>query len=140
MESNNIHQWDELYPHSTTLSGDIEHGEMFVLLAENKIIGFITLNTEESPEYNTVQWKYSGPALVVHRLTIDPAWQGKGCAKQLMKHAEHHARVTGYHVLRLDAYTENPGAIALYLHLGYRKAGSVYFRKGLFNCYEKAVP
>jgi hypothetical protein len=41
--------------------------------------------------------------------------------------------------IRLDAFTLNPGAIRLYEGRGYRKAGSVRFRKGMFNCYEKAV-
>jgi ribosomal protein S18 acetylase RimI-like enzyme len=139
MENRNIHQWDDLYPDSATLLRDIERGEMQLLIAEGTVLGFITLNTEESPEYSSVQWQYDGPALIVHRLTIDPVWQGKGFAKELMKHAEHHAREAECQSVRLDAYAENVGAIALYLKLEYQKAGRVTFRKGLFNCYEKAV-
>ncbi len=139
MESKKIYQWDELYPDKETLLRDIERSEMRVLSTQTRVVACITLNTEESPEYRTVQWRHAGPALVVHRLTVDPAWQGQGFATKLMIHAERHARETQFRTLRLDAYTENPGAMALYIKLGYAKAGTVTFRKGLFNCYEKGI-
>jgi RimJ/RimL family protein N-acetyltransferase len=42
----------------------------------------------------------------------------------------------GYNTIRLDAFSGNPAVVALFERLGYRRAGSVHFRKGEFYCYE----
>jgi RimJ/RimL family protein N-acetyltransferase len=56
-----------------------------------------------------------------------------------MKFAESVAEKEGFDTIRLDAFSENPGAVALYERLGYRRAGTVNFRKGAFFCLEKQV-
>ena len=42
-------------------------------------------------------------------------------------------------IIRLDAFGDNPGAIALYRKLGYWEAGMVRFRRGEFLCFEKSL-
>jgi ribosomal protein S18 acetylase RimI-like enzyme len=81
------------------------------------------------------------PALVVHRLCVDPAYQGNGLGSQLMDFAEAHAKQNTYVSIRLDAYAGNPRAVWLYERRGYRKAGQVYFpRRTLpFFCFEKIL-
>jgi ribosomal protein S18 acetylase RimI-like enzyme len=56
-----------------------------------------------------------------------------------MSFAEETAVTRGYDCIRLDAFTRNPAALALYESRGYRRAGTVHFRKGAFYCYEKAM-
>ncbi len=56
-----------------------------------------------------------------------------------MEFAEQTAAIQGYDTIRLDAFQQNSGAIALYERLGYRIAGVVQFRKGSFFCMEKVV-
>ena len=56
-----------------------------------------------------------------------------------MDFAEEDAATKGYHTIRLDAFTQNPAAVALYERCGYRNAGTVRFRKGIFFCYEKKL-
>lgn len=56
-----------------------------------------------------------------------------------MEFAEEKAEREGYQAIRLDAFTGNPPALALYDHRGYRKAGTVLFRKGWFFCFEKEI-
>lgn len=46
-----------------------------------------------------------------------------------MDFAERFADENGYEAIRLDAFTGNPGAVALYERRGYRKAGVVRFRR-----------
>jgi ribosomal protein S18 acetylase RimI-like enzyme len=137
MNSEGIAQWDEVYPGRSVLEADIAHHQLHVAEYNHQVAGFITLNEEASPEYNDVPWQYPGKALIVHRFTVDPARQGQGLGTALMDYAEEQARERGYDTLRLDAFTKNPPAVALYEKRGYRKAGTVLFRKGLFYCYEK---
>src|SRR6185312_2823724 len=127
MESSNIFQWDEIYPDKDTIIKDIKKQELYVLEELGSICAFIVLNEFQSPEYNSINWKFSGKVLVVHRLSVDPLMQGKGLAKKLMLFAHEFARKHGYESIRLDAFTKNPSAVALYTTLGYSKVGTVVF-------------
>ena len=137
MDSQGIHQWDDIYPDRGALQADIEKRHLHVMDIGGQIVGTISLNDVQSPEYSDVNWEFSGKALVVHRLSIAPSHQRQGLATRLMEFTEQEAEKQGYNTIRFDAFTENPGATALYEHLGYRKAGTVRFRKGLFYCFEK---
>ena len=137
MDACGIPQWDDVYPNEAILRADIDDKHMWIIEVEWRVAGFVTLNTEESPEYEAIEWQYPVNAFVVHRLTIAPEHQRSGLASRLMDFAEEEAVSRGYASVRLDAFTQNPGAVAFYERRGYRKAGTVRFRKGLFFCYEK---
>lgn len=139
MLSEGIDQWDDIYPDQVTCAGDIERHELFLLEHDSRICGFITLNEFQEPAYLEVPWLYSGKTLVVHRLAVDPVCQGQGLAGELMLFAREYARRYQYATIRLDAFAGNPQAVALYERLGYRRAGSVLFRKGKFWCFEIQV-
>jgi ribosomal protein S18 acetylase RimI-like enzyme len=139
MDAQGIRQWDEIYPNREILGKDVERNEMHVIQAEGGVGGLMVLNEHQPPEYGAVEWRHTGRALVVHRLTIHPTCQRRGLATHLMDFAEETAAMEGYNCIRLDAFTCNPAAFTLYENRGYRKAGLVRFRKGEFYCYEKAV-
>ena len=140
MIAQHVQQWDTLYPGATLLTKDIEAQSLFVAVDNHHLVGIIVLNEDQEPEYREVPWRYpEGKALIIHRLCVDPDAQGKGIATQLMDFAEQYAREQYYTTIRLDAFQENPTAVALYKRRGYHKAGVVHFRKGLFDCFEKEI-
>jgi GNAT superfamily N-acetyltransferase len=140
MRQQGIEQWDELYPDRATLERDIAAGTLFIASEQGAIQGMIVLNELQPKEYETVPWRdHDGRPLVVHRLAVAPAWQGRGVASQLMQFAETYGRRNGYGAIRLDAFVHNPSALRLYARLGYRNAGTVQFRKGPFHCFEKSL-
>jgi ribosomal protein S18 acetylase RimI-like enzyme len=139
MDEQGIPQWDEVYPNKAVLIQDVERQEMHVIESDLQVAGFIVINEDQPPEYAAIEWTYPGRTLVVHRLTIAPACQRHGLATRLMDFVEETAAIRDYNSIRLDAFTRNPAALALYEKRGYRKAGVVRFRKGEFLCYEKAI-
>lgn len=139
MEAQRINQWDEIYPDKATVESDVEKRELYCLKQENCIRGIVTLNEFQEPAYQDVPWQFSGNVLVIHRLAVDPLFHGNGFARQLMQFAYERAQKLDYHAIRLDAFANNPRAIKLYERLGYHRAGSVLFRKGLFYCFEILV-
>lgn len=139
MDEQGIAQWDEIYPNKPILAKDIESNEMHVIEPDGRVAGFIVINEDQPPEYAAVEWTYRGRTLVVHRLTIAPGYQRRGLATLLMDFVEETAAIRGYNCIRFDAFTLNPSALTLYENRGYRKAGTVLFRKGEFCCYEKAI-
>jgi ribosomal protein S18 acetylase RimI-like enzyme len=139
MGNQGIPQWDDIYPSKAILNADIENKQMYLIEVEGRVAGLIVINEVQSPEYASVAWKHSGRALVVHRLTIHPAYQRRKLASYLMDFAEEMAATGNYDCIRLDAFTRNRAAFTLYENRGYRKAGIVRFRKGDFFCFEKKI-
>ena len=139
MDEQGIPQWDEIYPNKEMLAEDIEKQQLHVIETEGRVAGLIAINEDQPPEYSSISWKYPGRALVVKRLTISPSRQRRGLASRLMDFAEETAAAARYDCIRLDAFALNPVSCSLYEKRGYRKAGTVHFRKGEFHCYEKAV-
>jgi RimJ/RimL family protein N-acetyltransferase len=136
-----IDQWDEIYPDPATFQRDaLEKNLLLLKNNAHHLIGCASLDQRQSPEYLPVSWTFDAPSIgVVHRLMIAPPHRGQGFAKTLMHLVEQRAHHRGYQVLRLDAFRENPPALQLYAALGYRRAGEVCFRKGVFICFEKQL-
>lgn len=137
-----IVQWDDIYPTRQTVADDAAHGHLFVLVVAATCIATVTLDESAAPEWAAVAWKFSTPALVVHRLCVDPMRQGRGYGRTLMDFSEAHAAAHGYASIRLDAYSPNHEAIALYRRRGYREAGLVTLPRHTAHCvcFERAVP
>ena len=136
-----IDQWDEIYPARANFEADLSSGSLHVAYAKEGVLaGVFTLNGTQDPEYAMVAWSFlEEPVAVVHRLMVDPRFQGRGVARGLMTAAERLAAGLGFAVVRLDAFSLNPRALQLYRGLGYREAGEVVFRKGVFRCFEKRL-
>ena len=95
MEKIGIFQWNEVYPSRAAFEKDISRKELFVLKSENKIIGCITITPSMDDEYIPVKWLTPNEnSIYIHRLAVQPEYQGKGYAQQLMHFAENFARTS----------------------------------------------
>ncbi len=63
------------------------------------------------------------PSLKVHRIYLDPAIQGKGIGKKIIKYTEERARKTHHKIIWLDAMDKHPQAMYFYERLGFQKGG-----------------
>jgi ribosomal protein S18 acetylase RimI-like enzyme len=70
---------------------------------------------------------------------VEPRYQGRGIARQLMQVAERQAALAHFETIRLDAFSLNPQALRLYQQLGYTDVGGAPLRKGSFRCFEKRL-
>jgi ribosomal protein S18 acetylase RimI-like enzyme len=135
-------QWDETYPNEAVFQRDIDLEQLWVADADTSIAGIAALTTDQEPDYAQVGWDIDEPAIVVHRLAVDPAFRGAGVAGALMQKAEEVAVERGITVLRVDTNTQNEATQRLFPKLGYQLAGeiSLKIRPGLrFFCYEKRL-
>jgi ribosomal protein S18 acetylase RimI-like enzyme len=138
-----IFQWNEEYPKREDLLEDIELQELWKLEDKNSIIGLIVLTENEDAEYHNVKWlTKNNKNLYIHRLAVDPKFQGKGYAQKLMDFAEKYAMENGYNSIRLDTFSENKRNLQFYEQRNYIKLESIYFPKQSafpFYCYEKIM-
>ena len=138
-----IYQWNEFYPSKEVLQKDIELQQLYKLEIDHKIIGLIVLTEIEDIEYKDVKWLTKNHQnLYVHRLAVDPQFQGKGYAQKLMDFAENYALKNNFISIRLDTFSQNKRNQQFYKQQNYKQLGSIYFPKQSehpFYCFEKIV-
>lgn len=135
-------QWDNDYPNPAVFELDVELAQLWVAEIEGGIAGVAAITTDQEAAYANVGWDVSELAVVVHRLAVDPAFQGKGIAAALMQQAEAVAKSRDITILRVDTNSQNQATQKLFPKLGYLFAGEtgLNFRPGLrFLCYEKRL-
>lgn len=139
MLSQGIDQWDEEYPNQDTIINDIQNKQAYIYTENEQVLAYMVLNEEYDVEYDDLNWTTPTPFIVIHRLFVKPTAQGKGISSQMIQYAEEYAQTNKYASIRFDAYSLNNTANAVYTKKGYALVGTVQFRKGVFNCYEKAL-
>ncbi len=136
-----ILQWDDHYPTVETVRADIADRRLYLLTSSGIGRAVVTIDTKTEPQYSTVSWTTIEPALIVHRLCVDPVFQGNGFGRQLMNYVENYARCHRYASLRLDVYSGYPRALALYRQRGYHEVGQIVFPRRVlqFTCFELSL-
>lgn len=136
-----IFQWDDHYPTVETVRADIADRRLYLLTSSGIGRAVVTIDAKTEPQYSTVSWTTIEPTLIVHRLCVDPAFQRGGFGRQLMDYVENYARRHRYASLRLDAYSGNPRALALYRRRGYHEVGQIVFPRRVlqFTCFELSL-
>ena len=135
-------QWDENYPNESVFGKDIALEQLWIAEIDSALAGVAAITTDQEPEYAQAGWDIEEPAIVVHRIAVDPQFRGAGVAQSLMLKAEEIALERGIDVLRVDTNTQNAATQRLFPKLGYVLAGEIglSFRPGLrFLCYEKRL-
>ncbi len=134
-------QWGEDYPTRDFYAGDLDRGELYAALADGRLAGVACINTAESPEYDPLPWTTSRPAVVIHRMAIDPDVQRQGVGSALFAFARQQAAERGIAAMRIDTYSLNHRMQALIAKQGYTKVGEIHLhgRPLPYPCFEKAL-
>ncbi|MFX1396568.1 MAG: GNAT family N-acetyltransferase [Promethearchaeota archaeon] len=135
--------WYDNYPNKVYLEQAIIRENLFILKIENIINGAVILNTDQSHEWKTINWKLKNP-LIIHAFVINPEFQDQGYGKRFLAFCESFARENEYHSIRLDCFIKNEASNKLYKHSGYEDRGLVIFEQKSENnkeyiCYEKEL-
>ena len=140
MIANDIYQWNESYPNITAFEQDFNRGELYVLYAQNTLVGCITISSVKDSEYDAISWLTQDTKHdYIHRLAISPAFQKQGHARTLMDFAESFAKSNAGVSVRLDTFSQNIRNQRFYENRGYQPLGNIYFPKQSqdpFYCYE----
>jgi len=100
------------------------------------------LDQNQADGYKSIPWESeNSSASCIHRLAVHPDYQGKGMGKRLLQFAENKALHDGSTSIRLDVYSANPTAVAIYEKAGYLNKGEITFplRKQPYICMEKQL-
>ena len=140
---NSIFQWNDFYPSKEVLENDIHLKQIWKLVIESKIIGMIVLTEMVDIEYENIKWLTENDNnLYVHRLAVEPKFQGKGYAQKLMDFAENFAIQNKYSSIRLDTFSQNQRNQRFYKQRNYVQLESIYLPNQSefpFYCFEKIL-
>ena len=140
-----ILQWDALYPSRSYFQQALVEGALFVLTEADSVRGVVVLDERQPPEWSAVKWmEAGGRSLVVHSFAVLPSAQGRGYGGAMLGYCEAFARSNGYTTMRLDAFSENAGALRFYERHGYRFQGAIELAfkpigHRRYLCYEKLL-
>ena len=142
MIKNGIDQWDESYPNTKIIMGDLIAQTYFVVTKNEIIIAGINIDQNQDDTYLALDWKdKKNQFLVVHRLAVKVEFWNDGIGKSLMLFTENLVTEKGLNSIRLDTYSGNPKAMEFYRRLGYSELGTIDLKpdKDKYHCFEKII-
>lgn len=135
-------QWGEDYPTRGHYAQDLARGELYGAYSPaGALLGAACINTDQAPEYAAVAWRVPGPAVVIHRMAVDPDQQRQGVGRAFFRFAEELARSRGVPALHIDTYGKNDRMQALILSCGFTRTGEInlHGRPLKYPCFEKVL-
>ena len=99
-----------------TLRRDLRQGKIRTdrALIKGALIGFSAYGPHSDAD-----------TLILHKLYVDAAFRGKGCARKLLEAASKHARASSHNSVILRVNKRNRVAIAAYQRMGFTNQGSI---------------
>ncbi len=123
-ETGNPHQWTEDYPSEELLRNDIESGDSYVCINDDRIVGTFVLRGGNDPTYDAIyngEWLNDLPYATIHR--IASGGEIKGIMHLAMKFA-----LKRHHTIRIDTHCDN-----MVMQNAIRKEGFIYC--GIIHCW-----
>lgn len=129
--------WDEDYPNEETLRWDVEHGALFRIEGDGRLMGMISLARDED---EGISWPTRDEnACMMSRLGLHPDYQGKGLLESVFLAAVAHCKALGYRTLRLLVATDLARAIRVYERCGFSRVRQVHLWEQDFYQYEQVL-
>lgn len=117
-----------IYPTHATAEKTVALGTMYVLEENCTICASMILNDLQGDFYREIPWQFPAEpheVRVIHTLCVAPSQSGKGYAGQMIAFAKEEAKAAGCKVIRMDTFSGNEPAKALYQKHGFRIAGYI---------------
>ncbi|EOH98987.1 hypothetical protein UAY_02256 [Enterococcus moraviensis ATCC BAA-383] len=130
LQEKNIPQWQNGEgPNETQLKHDISMQQCYVLIVDDTIAGLGIISSDSEPPYEQLKngkWiKTRGHYAVIHRVALDPAYQGRGLALLLMNLLITTARLSNFLDIRIDTHPKNKAMQQLITRAGFSYQGDI---------------
>lgn len=130
-KENNIDQWQNGYPNEESIMKDIESGESYVLLKNNKIVATAYLSFIEESDYDVIYdgyWISNGDYAVVHRVAVSGNIKGQGIAGELFRHLEKICLENNINYIKIDTHRKNQSMQKFLTKNGFEYCGVIYLK------------
>lgn len=123
-ETGNPNQWADTYPSREQLMSDVNSGDSFVCLKDDKVVATFVLRGGDDPTYTTIydgKWPNANPYATIHR--IASSGEVRGIFRAALTFALKH-----YSTIRIDTHRDN-----IVMQNAISKAGFEYC--GIIHCW-----
>lgn len=128
MTSRGFSHWSDRYPSEAIYRRDIMRDSQYVYIIDDKVRGIVSYDIQHHEYFDTIDWNVENKsAYFVHRLAVDPEFQGQGIANELMEFSENNARNDGIDSIRLGAFKGYSKVLDFYKKRGYEVMGEILF-------------
>lgn len=132
-KENKIDQWQDGYPNEAVVMKDIQLGQCYLLILDNRVRGVMTVMTTPDPNYSHLdngQWRYDEPYGTIHRIAINKDFPSEGLSQKMLSEAERIAQEAGCQVMRIDTHKDNLGMKHILMKQGYEVIGDLTLPDG----------
>ncbi len=134
-------QWDEEYPVRQHIETDIDDGNAYVMLLEERIVAYGAIVFTGEPAYNDIQgrWLSEQPYVVLHRLAVTGSAKGHGIGRLFIQEVERLGSSAGVHSFKVDTNHDNTRMLRLLDKTGFTFCGQIFYPQGARMAYEKLL-
>ena len=125
-ETGNPTQWGDTYPECELLENDIQNNNLYVVKAEEEIIGAFMFSLQVDQCYNVIEngsWRFDRKYGVIHRLASNG--KKKGVFGAVLEFA-----LTQSDYIRIDTHKQNKVMQSVLAKHGFVPCGKVYMLNG----------
>ncbi|NLJ41052.1 MAG: GNAT family N-acetyltransferase [Clostridiales bacterium] len=129
----NIDQWQDGYPGKQIIEKDIEDGNSYVLLKDNKIVGTAAILFDGEKNYEAIyegRWLGGDKYAAMHRVAVNSQFRRLGLASKIFQEAEKMCLKRGVSSVRIDTHEGNSPMQGLLKKNKYNYCGIIYLEDG----------
>lgn len=123
-----IDQWQDGYPNSDTIYGDIKNNSSYVLENEDEIMATAMVSFDEDKTYNKIydgEWLSNKEYAVIHRIAVSEKAKGKGIAVNIITEVENLCKENGINSIKIDTHKDNISMQRLLEKVGFEYCGII---------------
>lgn len=130
--------WNEFYPGAEEIDGDLKAGNLFVLEADGKISGAISIVPEN--ELDALgEWSAAKKAGEFARVAVAPEAQGNRLARILVSNILAVMKERGFDAVHISVAVRNLPARNTYRHFGFRTVGQTEMWGNRYDLLEREI-
>ena len=130
--------WCKEYPDEEIVTEDLHSGSLYCARENGSIVGAVSIEWREVERFDC--WsKENEPAAYLSRVAVSRSAQGKGLAKELMRHAMAERKARGIKTARYPVSPGNEAAMRAYRALAFDFSGEADAFGQHWLCYEKRL-
>src|SRR5699024_4468769 len=133
LKQQGIDQWQNNYPNIDTINQDIDNGNSYVLVDNEKLLGTVAVIFDGEKTYNSIykgEWISYGKYTTIHRMAVDSNYRGKGISLLILENVEKMSLDRGIHSIKVDTHRGNIPMQKFLQNHGFKYCGIIYLEDG----------
>ena len=141
LKQQGINQWQNAYPDYDCICQDIENGRGYFAVDRDNILGYLCIDYEGEPAYDTIkgEWQTDEKYVVVHRIAFHEDARGKGISGEVFRLVEEMSKQRGIYSFRIDTDENNKKMHHILNKNGFSYRGIIYYESCEKMAFDKKI-